>query len=542
MSDGTTFKQCGCRDRPPASRSAASARSCGAATAGATATAPGTTRSSCRRAPTAPAAPRCATAASPPTPPPRPSWTWPGNCWPSPRPATCRPPSGSPTPSPPPCATPARSPTPTGSASRSAPATTPPSARPPIGEWLEEWLAAKKKLRPGTVRSYAGPHPPVPQAPPRAHPHRPAPGHRRRLRCSTTSRNSTTRSPRPAPAGSPAARAAVKGRRRVGPATCQRIRATLRSALSTYMKQHPGALPANVASLVELPPGTRPKALVWTGERVRAWQKDFDAAAGRRPRGRRAGQPGRHLDLRAPPVAGHGLDPRPDHGVPRRRPPAPAARPVAADRHPGTAPRRGLRAAPPRHRPRRGAVHDPLADHPARLGPRPGRPQVRRRRAHRRPRRRHRHRHGRLAAGTGQGERSRRGRLGRLRVRVHRRAGQPAAPRRGHRRLPHARLPRRAAAHPAARPAPRRRHPAAGRRARHEGRPGNPRPVVHHHRRRHLHQRAAPARPHAPPRTSPPSSAPPARPPPRPAGAAGQRAQPASPRGKAAPKSRPAGR
>ena len=58
------------------------------------------------------------------------------------------------------------------------------------------------------------------------------------------------------------------------------------------------------------------------------------------------------------------------------------------------------------------AVHDPLADHPARLGPRPGRPQVRRRRAHRRPRRRHRHRHGRLAAGTGQGEGSRRGRLG----------------------------------------------------------------------------------------------------------------------------------
>ena len=48
---------------------------------------------------------------------------------------------------------------------------------------------------------------------------------------------------------------------------------------------------------------------------------------------------------------------------------------------------------------------------------------------------------------------------------------------------------------PAARPAPRRRHPAAGRRARHEGRPGNPRPVVHHHRRRHLHQRAARTRP-----------------------------------------------
>jgi integrase len=44
------------------------------------------------------------------------------------------------------------------------------------------------------------------------------------------------------------------------------------------MKQHPGALPANIASLTELPPGTRPKALVWTDERARAWQKNFDAA------------------------------------------------------------------------------------------------------------------------------------------------------------------------------------------------------------------------------------------------------------------------
>ncbi len=43
------------------------------------------------------------------------------------------------------------------------------------------------------------------------------------------------------------------------------------------MKQHPGTLPANVAALGELPPGGRPKAMVWTGERVRAWQKDFDA-------------------------------------------------------------------------------------------------------------------------------------------------------------------------------------------------------------------------------------------------------------------------
>src|SRR5258708_28416486 len=33
---------------------------------------------------------------------------------------------------------------------------------------------------------------------------------------------------------------------------------------------------ANVAWLVELPSGDRPKPLVWTDERVRAWEHDFD--------------------------------------------------------------------------------------------------------------------------------------------------------------------------------------------------------------------------------------------------------------------------
>ncbi|HEY1915842.1 MAG TPA: tyrosine-type recombinase/integrase [Streptosporangiaceae bacterium] len=153
-----------------------------------------------------------------------------------------------------------------------------PAVKPPTtGEWLEEWLAAKKGLRPGTARSYAG--------------HirlylKPHLGHIRIDRLRVTDIDSVfehieelndavtdARASR-----SPTRRAAVSGRRLVRPATCQRIRATLRSAIGTYMKQHPGALPANVASLAELPPGYRPKALVWTDERVRAWQKDFDAA------------------------------------------------------------------------------------------------------------------------------------------------------------------------------------------------------------------------------------------------------------------------
>jgi integrase len=78
----------------------------------------------------------------------------------------------------------------------------------------------------------------------------------------------------------PPLQAAVKGRRLIGPATQQRIRATLRSAISTYMKQHQGMLLANVASLLELPSGNRPRPLVWTGERVRAWQDDYEARLG----------------------------------------------------------------------------------------------------------------------------------------------------------------------------------------------------------------------------------------------------------------------
>jgi integrase len=153
-----------------------------------------------------------------------------------------------------------------------------PAIRPPTtGEWLEgQWLPAKKKLRAGTVRNYE------------AHirlyflPHI---GHIRidRLRVTDVASvfeaidelNDTVEEARTS--GDPAVRARVKGRRPVGPATRQRIRATLRSALVTYMRLHPGLLTVNVAALIELPSGKRPRPLVWTDERVRAWQRDFDA-------------------------------------------------------------------------------------------------------------------------------------------------------------------------------------------------------------------------------------------------------------------------
>jgi Phage integrase, N-terminal SAM-like domain len=149
-----------------------------------------------------------------------------------------------------------------------------PGYQPPAtGEWLEEWLAAKKGLRPGTQRSYAG--------------HirlylRPHLGAVRidKLRVTDVAsvfeaieeRNDAITVARAST--SAALRAKARGKRIIGPATCQRIRATLRSAIASYMRQHPGILPANPAALLELPPGDRPKALVWTGERITAWQRD----------------------------------------------------------------------------------------------------------------------------------------------------------------------------------------------------------------------------------------------------------------------------
>ncbi|MEU6036110.1 site-specific integrase [Actinomadura sp. NPDC047616] len=75
--------------------------------------------------------------------------------------------------------------------------------------------------------------------------------------------------------GDPKLRARVKGRRVVGPATKQRIRATLRSALSKAIRER--LIEVNVAALVELPSGKAPKALVWTDERITVWERDFAA-------------------------------------------------------------------------------------------------------------------------------------------------------------------------------------------------------------------------------------------------------------------------
>lgn len=63
-------------------------------------------------------------------------------------------------------------------------------------------------------------------------------------------------------------------RQPVGPSTKQRIRATLRVALSDAVRE--GLVQTNVAKLVKLEAGKRPKALVWTPDRLRAWNAQYE--------------------------------------------------------------------------------------------------------------------------------------------------------------------------------------------------------------------------------------------------------------------------
>lgn len=113
-----------------------------------------------------------------------------------------------------------------------------------VDVFLAGWLTSKTDIRPSTLRSYAG--------------HiekywKPLIGHLRlsELRVAHIAE----------------AIAEVGG----GDANRQRARATLRSALSDAARE--GLIMVNPAALVRLPSGKRPKALVWTDERVTRWRE-----------------------------------------------------------------------------------------------------------------------------------------------------------------------------------------------------------------------------------------------------------------------------
>ncbi|MCC9309296.1 site-specific integrase [Kitasatospora sp. RB6PN24] len=77
--------------------------------------------------------------------------------------------------------------------------------------------------------------------------------------------------PPPVPAPEIPKRKKHRQMRIVAAATMHRILATLRSALTRAVEEL--RIPKNWASLVELPSGKRPKALLWTPERVAEWQR-----------------------------------------------------------------------------------------------------------------------------------------------------------------------------------------------------------------------------------------------------------------------------
>ncbi|OLT26669.1 hypothetical protein BJF79_43250 [Actinomadura sp. CNU-125] len=143
-----------------------------------------------------------------------------------------------------------------------------------VGEYLEAWLVGRRNLREGSRRSYAQ--------------HirlyfKPHLGHipLERLRVQDVDRvfdaidEHNQLVVRARETGDLRLRAKVKGRRVVSPATKQRIRATLRAALNKAIKER--IIEVNVASLIELPSGKAPKALVWTDERIIQWERDFAA-------------------------------------------------------------------------------------------------------------------------------------------------------------------------------------------------------------------------------------------------------------------------
>ena len=221
---------------------------------------------------------------------------------------------------------------------------------------------------------------------------------------------------------SPARRAAVKGRRLVGPATCQRIRATAPLG-AQLLHEAASRAPARQRRLAGRAARRRPAQGAGLDRRARPRLAERLRRPARRRPTRAGGRvsPRRHLDLHPAPVPGHGLDPRPDHGLPRRRPPPPAARAVAADHHPGAAPRRKLRAAPPRHRPGRRAVPRSAGRSPSSAGTPSRAPPNPTPASARSPSTPTPSPTSRWRQEQDKERRSRRGRLGRQRVRVHRR-------------------------------------------------------------------------------------------------------------------------
>jgi integrase len=147
-----------------------------------------------------------------------------------------------------------------------------------LAEYLPQWLDARRTIEPGTVRAYEShirvhliPHlGGIPLEKLRVE-------HIEAMFTAIADRNTAIEIARQS--DDPEVRAAVRGVKTTGPATMQRIRATLRKALNDAIRKSNNRLiDFNPAAHVELPSGTRPKARVWTDKAVQHWR-----ATGERP-------------------------------------------------------------------------------------------------------------------------------------------------------------------------------------------------------------------------------------------------------------------
>ena len=140
---------------------------------------------------------------------------------------------------------------------------------PTVGQWLAEWLAGKKNVRAGTLRTYTS-HVRLYLAPDlgKVRLDKLRVEHVEDMFEMIVEFNDEIAAARASK--DPARIAAVRYRRPVGATTMQRIRATLRIALNTAISRE--LITFNAAKWVKLPPENRPPALVWTPERISRWK------------------------------------------------------------------------------------------------------------------------------------------------------------------------------------------------------------------------------------------------------------------------------
>lgn len=143
---------------------------------------------------------------------------------------------------------------------------------PTVAEWLATWLVRRRKLRSGTKLSYSS-HIRLWLEPHLGHYRLDALNieHVASMFDAMAERNDAILAARAS--DDPQIRKSVRGVRTMGPATMQRYRATLRAALNAAIRDPKIDITFNPASHVELDSGKRPKALLWTPERVERWQR-----------------------------------------------------------------------------------------------------------------------------------------------------------------------------------------------------------------------------------------------------------------------------